>query len=201
MNLEELTNLANAVNNNENVLKNKTISIRNEVRDWCIEELRKIEAEENKLLDFVNANHSVFCDHCGTPLFYSFGMCYSATGDCWSKYRHFTHLDLDKSHIRFNDFDPYFQSASVHSWTTKVQGCYDCMNGDIEYWTRMKKCIDFRRYQLAEMTKNLGRLVQSVLDGQKKRMDGVVKVCKEIDEERNAENPCVEVTISIRKSV
>jgi len=199
MNITELEILVKTANNNEDVIKNKTIPLRNEIRDWCIEELRKIEAEEKKLLDFVNENQSMFCDSCGTPLFYSFGLVLTRRmGHC--RYYEFTKLMLDMNKVKYDGYDSCFQTVSVHNWTTKVQGCYDCMNGDIEYWTRMKKCVDFRRYQLEGMTKNLGRMVQSVLDGQKKRMDGIVKVCNEIDNERNESEQTIEVTISIHKT-
>lgn len=198
MNLSELTNLASIVNNNEDVIVNKTTKLRDEVRDWCIGELTKIEAEEKKVVDFINANRNVFIDKCGTPYLYKFGMEYSAqTGGGTTIFKTIGVVD---QLIRFEGYDPYFKAASVHSWKNKVQGCFDCMNGNIEYWTRMKKCIDFRRWQLDFISVQLKKLIESLIDEQKKRMDGIVKTCEEIDNEKKDENPCVEVTISIRKA-
>lgn len=196
----ELNGLLKEYEFKKNVLDTQTDKIAEGIREWCLNEKNRIDAEGKAILDFFVTNWdkvkhmfdrtawtngrgrydgfgiNINFTYCGSNEFFEL-VCLS------TNYEYNHNLGRTWSNLP--------KPTTKYSYMDKDRDTYT----SIDYWIEYKKCLAIANESLCALTERCKEMLNTLISEQMKRCDDMMKAVKDIEE---SETETVELKVEIR---
>lgn len=196
----ELNGLLKEYEFKKNVLDTQTDKIAEGIREWCINEKNRIDAEGKAILVFLatnwdKVNHLFnrssspdgrgYYDGCG------FRIDFTYCGSTEFFKAAYLSTEYEYKHNLGRTWTNLPKPSIKYSYMDKDRDTYT----SVDYWIEYKKCLAIANESLCALAERCKEMLNTLISEQKKRCDEMMKAVKDIEE---SETKTIELKVEVR---